>query len=254
MKWIFSIVLLIGGSVSLVFGQEFRPIPDPPQGNLIEALRAAGNFQTFVRLMEAAGLQGLGDPLSSNLAKGPVTVFAPNDAAFANLPKGTVERLISNPKQLRAFVLMHIVSGNLTGQSPAMAKTDPNKRIGPKTVNALDGSSLDFREKVGILDTNFRGSSKAGITDTSRSGSNAGILDTNVRTTSKAGITDTSRSGSKAGILDTSRNGTTVGILDTSFPAASIRIPAAKVLMSRLFASGSVVFEIDAVLVCPPMN
>ena len=45
---------------------------------------------------------------------GPFTVFAPNDAAFAKLPPGTVETLVQNPPQLARVLTYHVVSGKLT--------------------------------------------------------------------------------------------------------------------------------------------
>ena len=71
---------------------------------------AAGNenFSTLVAAVKAAGLA---DVLAG---KGPFTVFAPTNDAFAKLPRGTVESLLKpeNRGKLQAILTYHVVSGN----------------------------------------------------------------------------------------------------------------------------------------------
>jgi uncharacterized surface protein with fasciclin (FAS1) repeats len=45
--------------------------------------------------------------------KGPFTVFAPNDAAFAKLPPGTVESLLKNKAKLAAILKYHVIPGRV---------------------------------------------------------------------------------------------------------------------------------------------
>ncbi len=68
---------------------------------------AAGSFKT---LAAALGAGGLVETLKS---KGPFTVFAPTDEAFAKLPKGTVEDLLKpeNKKKLVKILTYHVVAG-----------------------------------------------------------------------------------------------------------------------------------------------
>ncbi len=75
--------------------------------NIVETAIAAGSFKTLVAAVEAAGLV---DTLSS---KGPVTVFAPTDEAFAKLPKGTVESLLKDKAKLTSILTYHVVSGKV---------------------------------------------------------------------------------------------------------------------------------------------
>ena len=67
----------------------------------------AGTFKTLVAAVKAADLA---DTLSG---KGPFTVFAPTDDAFAALPPGTLDSLLKpeNKQQLRAILLYHVVPG-----------------------------------------------------------------------------------------------------------------------------------------------
>lgn len=65
-------------------------------------------FSTLVAAVQAAGLvEALQSP-------GPFTVFAPNDAAFAKLPPGTVQTLVDNPPQLARILTYHVASGKYT--------------------------------------------------------------------------------------------------------------------------------------------
>jgi uncharacterized surface protein with fasciclin (FAS1) repeats len=69
----------------------------------------AGHFKTLVRALEAAGLA------ETLKGKGPFTVFAPSDDAFAKLPSGTLETLLKpeNKEKLKAILLMHVVPEDL---------------------------------------------------------------------------------------------------------------------------------------------
>ena len=83
-------------------------------------------FSTLVAAVQAAGLvEALQSP-------GPFTVFAPNDAAFAKLPPGTVQTLVQNPPQLARILKFHVVSGQYT--------QDELIQLG--TVTSLEGSPI----------------------------------------------------------------------------------------------------------------
>src|SRR4051794_35580654 len=70
---------------------------------------AAGNFKTLVAAVQAAGL------VDTLKGKGPFTVFAPTDEAFAKLPAGTVEMLLKreNKDKLVAILTYHVVPGKV---------------------------------------------------------------------------------------------------------------------------------------------
>jgi uncharacterized surface protein with fasciclin (FAS1) repeats len=73
--------------------------------NIVETAVGAGTFKTLVAAVQAAGLA---DALSG---PGPLTVFAPSDAAFAKLPAGTVEGLLKDIPKLKDLLLFHVVKG-----------------------------------------------------------------------------------------------------------------------------------------------
>ena len=86
-------------------GASARPAAD---GNIVQTASSAGSFETLLALATQAGLA---DDLAS---PGPLTVFAPTDAAFRKVPAATLRKLKANPALLRRVLLYHVVSGNVT--------------------------------------------------------------------------------------------------------------------------------------------
>jgi uncharacterized surface protein with fasciclin (FAS1) repeats len=77
--------------------------------DLVSVASGADNFKTLVAAVKAAGL------VETLQGKGPFTVFAPTDAAFAKLPAGTVESLLKpeNRDKLVAILTYHVVPGKV---------------------------------------------------------------------------------------------------------------------------------------------
>jgi uncharacterized surface protein with fasciclin (FAS1) repeats len=73
--------------------------------DIVETAVAAGDFETLVAAVQAAGLVEVlkGD--------GPFTVFAPTDEAFAKLPEGTLEALLADREALTEVLTYHVVPG-----------------------------------------------------------------------------------------------------------------------------------------------
>lgn len=74
-------------------------------GGICDTAVAAGNFKTLVAATQAAGL------VETLNTKGPYTVFAPTDDAFAKLPPGTVEGLLKDIPKLTAILKYHVIEG-----------------------------------------------------------------------------------------------------------------------------------------------
>lgn len=85
-------------------------------GTIPQVAKAAGQFTTLLAAVDAAGLT------ETLLGKGPFTVFAPTDEAFAKLPAGTVQDLLKpeNREKLRTILTYHVVAGRVTA---AQART-----------------------------------------------------------------------------------------------------------------------------------
>lgn len=92
--------------------------------DIVDTAVAAGSFKTLAAALEAGGL------IETLKGKGPFTVFAPTDEAFAKLPKGTVETLLKpeNKAVLVGILTYHVVPGSV------MAK-DVVELTGATTVN-----------------------------------------------------------------------------------------------------------------------
>jgi uncharacterized surface protein with fasciclin (FAS1) repeats len=72
---------------------------------IIETAIANGSFNTLVKAVKTAGL-------AETLSKlGPFTIFAPNDEAFAKLPKGAFEELLKDVPRLRRLLAYHVAPG-----------------------------------------------------------------------------------------------------------------------------------------------
>jgi uncharacterized surface protein with fasciclin (FAS1) repeats len=81
-----------------------------PEKNIVENAMNANNVTTVVSAVKAAGLA------ETLMGKGPFTVFAPTNAAFEKLPKGTVETLLKpeNKTKLANILKYHVVAGRYT--------------------------------------------------------------------------------------------------------------------------------------------
>ena len=78
-----------------------------PTKDIVETAVAAGTFNTLARALTAAGL------IETLKGKGPFTVFAPTDAAFAKLPPATLSALLADKKKLAAVLTYHVVPGTV---------------------------------------------------------------------------------------------------------------------------------------------
>lgn len=77
--------------------------------DIVDTAVAAGSFKTLAAALQAAGL------VETLKGKGPFTVFAPTDEAFAKLPAGTVDNLLKpeNKAKLVSILTYHVVPGQV---------------------------------------------------------------------------------------------------------------------------------------------
>lgn len=106
--------------------------------DIVDTAIAAGQFETLVAAVQAAGL------VETLKGEGPFTVFAPNDAAFAALPAGTVENLLKpeNKDMLVAVLTYHVIPGKVMAADIAGKKMD---------VATVQGSTLAVDATNGVM-------------------------------------------------------------------------------------------------------
>ncbi len=104
--------------------------------DIVDTAVAAGSFNTLAAALQAAGL------VETLKGKGPFTVFAPTDDAFAKLPAGTVDSLLlpENKAKLASILTYHVVPGKV------MSKQLIGKKLSPKTVQ---GTTVDVDARKG---------------------------------------------------------------------------------------------------------
>ena len=119
-----------------------------PSKNIVQNAVNSKDHTTLVAAVKAAGLV---DTLS---AKGPYTVFAPTNAAFAQLPKGTVEDLLKpeNKDKLTKILTCHVVAAN--AMSPAIMKMirDDKGEHPVKTVGGCTFTAKMKGDKIVLVD------------------------------------------------------------------------------------------------------
>lgn len=126
------LVLVAAVALAAPAGATARPAAD---GNIVETASAAGSFKTLLALATRAGLA---DDLAS---PGPLTVFAPTDAAFRKVPAATLRKLKANPALLKRVLLYHVVPGKVTA-SKAVALRSAKTLAGPSVRIRVTGKTV----------------------------------------------------------------------------------------------------------------
>lgn len=103
--------------------------------NIVEVAVGNKNFSTLVAAVKAAGL------VETLSGKGPFTVFAPTNAAFDKLPKGTVGTLLKkeNKELLTAVLTYHVVAGKFNAKDVVKAINDNNGKF---VITTVQGGKL----------------------------------------------------------------------------------------------------------------
>jgi uncharacterized surface protein with fasciclin (FAS1) repeats len=105
------------------------------RADIVDTAVGAGQFKTLAAALKAAGL------VDTLKGAGPFTVFAPTDAAFAALPKGTVESLLKpeNRAKLVAILTYHVVAGRVTASQVAKLDAATTVQGGKVAIDATGG-------------------------------------------------------------------------------------------------------------------
>jgi uncharacterized surface protein with fasciclin (FAS1) repeats len=170
-----AIALLFG---TAVFAQKEKTVmvggaPMYPSKNIIENAINSKDHTTLVAAVKAAGL------VETLQGKGPFTVFAPTNEAFAKLPKGTVETLLKpeNKSKLQSILTYHVVAGKMSSADIAKAIKKGNGKAvlatvqGSKLTAWMDGKTLYITDENG-------NKSKVTIADVNQSNGVIHVVDT----------------------------------------------------------------------------
>ena len=139
-----AFIALVFGATS--FAQKTKMVGGAamyPTKNIIENAVNSKDHTTLVAAVKAAGL------VETLQSKGPFTVFAPTNAAFDKLPKGTVETLLmpENMKMLQTILTYHVVAGKMNSTDVAKAiKMGKGKAI----MKTVSGGTLTAWMKVSL--------------------------------------------------------------------------------------------------------
>lgn len=119
-----------------------------PSKNIVENAVNSKDHTTLVAALKAAGLV---DTLSG---KGPFTVFAPTNEAFAALPEGTVDTLLkpANKATLTKILTYHVVAGKMTAKDLVKAVKAGGGKASVKTVEGDSLTVSNDGEKLAITD------------------------------------------------------------------------------------------------------
>ena len=109
--------------------------------DIVDTAVSAGQFKTLVKAVQEAGL------VDTLKGKGPFTVFAPTDEAFAKLPAGTLEALLKDKQKLASILTYHVVPGKVMSAQvkPGQVKTVEGQSL---TVSTMNGAVMVDNAKV----------------------------------------------------------------------------------------------------------
>ena len=112
--------------------------------DIVDTAANAGNFKTLVAALKAADL------VKTLKGKGPYTVFAPTDEAFAKIPKADLDALLADKEKLSAVLTYHVVPGKVMAKD---VKAGDVATVNGKTIKVTtDGGVLVNTSKVTATD------------------------------------------------------------------------------------------------------
>lgn len=113
----------------------------PATKNILEEAASSKQFQTLIKVIKAAGLE------ETLAAKGPYTIFAPTDEAFAALPKGSLEKLLQPENK---DLLLHLLNYHVVAGSVAKSQI----KDGQNLFKTLSGDTVTVEVKEGTVTVN----------------------------------------------------------------------------------------------------
>jgi uncharacterized surface protein with fasciclin (FAS1) repeats len=122
---------------SLVAATSLVAQPQHSTSDIVDTAIAAGSFTTLVKALQAADL------VETLKGKGPFTVLAPTDEAFAKLPAATLQDLLKpgSKEKLRRILTAHVIAGRVTAAEV----------VTMKSAKAVSGDSLKIMAGEGAV-------------------------------------------------------------------------------------------------------
>ena len=102
--------------------------------DIVDTAVAAGSFKTLATALSAAGL------VDTLKGKGPFTVFAPTDEAFAKIPKADLDALLKDKAKLTSVLTYHVVADKVMAADVKAGK-----------IKTVQGSELTVSTKGGVM-------------------------------------------------------------------------------------------------------
>lgn len=129
----FTFAAAMSFAAAPVAAQMSAPAVAQPRLDIVETAVAAGSFNTLATALRAAGL------VETLKGKGPFTVFAPTDAAFARIPADTLQAILADKARLTAILTYHVVSGAVTAAEVVKLTSATTVQGGAVTIDAANG-------------------------------------------------------------------------------------------------------------------
>jgi len=107
--------------------------------DIVDTAVGAGSFKTLATALGAAGL------VDTLKGKGPFTVFAPTDEAFAKIPKADLDALLKDKAKLTAVLTYHVVAGKVMAADVKAGK-----------VKTVQGSEITVSTSMGVMVNNAK--------------------------------------------------------------------------------------------------
>mgnify|MGYP000925764503 CR=1 FL=1 len=107
--------------------------------DIVETAVGAGTFKTLATALGAAGL------VDTLKGKGPFTVFAPTDEAFAKIPKADLDALLKDKAKLTSVLTYHVLAGKVMAADVKAGK-----------VKTVQGSMLTASNSMGVMVDNAK--------------------------------------------------------------------------------------------------
>lgn len=105
-------------------------------GTVVNVAANAGQFNTLVKAVQAAGLQ------QTLKGDGPFTILAPTDKAFAALPQSTLQALLDNPEQLAKILKHHVIAGKAAASTVVSSNEITTLNKSDIAVKSMDGKVM----------------------------------------------------------------------------------------------------------------